>query len=80
MEIKELQNLKKRIDDAKTEMSKMQGVVEQIKKDWKKNFECDNDEELKKLIQNLEKSIKTLQDKADNYSKDIEKSLSEIDE
>lgn len=69
----DLLKLKQKIDDAKQQSSELKGqqtaLMKQLKDDWK----CSSIEEAEKLMEKMDKEIKTLNEK-------IETGLEELDE
>jgi len=77
MNIEELEDLKKQIEDAKTEKAKAEGALDQLKKDLKKNFDCITLKEAETLLTNYQKQTETLQIKYDKVVEEIEKIMPE---
>ena len=68
-----LLDLKKDIDNAKTEIAKLEGKKEVIMKDLKDQWKCTT-------IAQAEKSLKAFTKEADNLNNQIEKSITELEE
>lgn len=77
MEVKELQNLKDKIETAKADKAKAEGAIEQIEKRWKDEFECGSAEEVEKKIKETEAQVESLTEKRDKYIKEIEDAMGE---
>ncbi len=72
MYIQEIQNIKDKIETAKSDQAKAEGSIEQIEKQWKDDFDCANIDEVKAKIDETETSIASLTTKQEGYMKEIE--------
>jgi len=79
MEVKELQQLKEKIEKAKSEKAKAEGSLEQIQKRWKDDFDCTSVDQVEAKIKETEEQIKSLTEKKDNYIKEIEEVMEGVD-
>jgi len=69
----QLLELKREIDDAKTEVSELKGTRKQLMKDLKENWDCTTLEQAEKKHEKLREAITVLSDK-------IEKGVKELNE
>ena len=72
MNINELQDLKKKIETAKSEKARAEGALEQILKTWKTDFGCSSVEEIKAKIVEVEKTITGFEEKFNTYIAEIQ--------
>lgn len=72
MKLEELQDLQRKIENVKTEKSKLEGALEQIRASWKQDFNCTTEDEIVAKIKEVEALIKDLQTKFDTYVAEIQ--------
>jgi DNA repair exonuclease SbcCD ATPase subunit len=78
MNIKKLEELKEKIETAKSDRAKAEGAKEQIEKTWKDDFDCSSVEEVKDKVRETEEQIKALSGKLEEYMKKIEIAMEEV--
>ncbi len=78
MEIHELEELKEKIEIAKSKKAKNEGALEQIEKKWKEEYDCDCVGDVEELIEHTKEELELLEDKKNKYEKDIEKVMQEV--
>lgn len=71
MTAESLQELRKKIDKAKSEKARAEGAIEQIEKQWKDDFDCDGVDAVKKLIDDTREQIDSLSKKLESYIREI---------
>ena len=63
MSVNEIQTIKNLIDKAQLESAKSEGLIEAIKKEWKKNYNTDDVEEIEKIKLNLERELGKMEER-----------------
>ncbi|MFX0132402.1 MAG: hypothetical protein ACFFDN_02025 [Candidatus Hodarchaeota archaeon] len=75
MNQEEIEKLRNKIEDAKTNRDKSQGAIDQIKERLKKEFDCSSIEEAESILNNLEKQIDSHTEKIETLEEEIESKL-----
>jgi len=69
----ELLQLKKKIENAKTQKSECEGALKQLRKQLHDDFDCENLKEAKTALHNLQTKIENLNDKISTGMQELRK-------
>jgi flagellar biosynthesis chaperone FliJ len=80
MNISDFNNLKKKIEQAKTNRDRAEGAKSKIEEQWKKEFNISTIEEAEQLIKDLEKDIEKDENKLEKLYNEIEEIVNKEEE
>lgn len=74
MNVREVERIKELISKAELENAKTQGVIENIKKEWKNNYGIENVEQAVEKLEELEAELKSSNSRLEKLSNELESS------
>ena len=79
MNVGQITEITKKIEDAKIEKSKAAGIIEQIEKRWKDEYDLSSLEEAKERVKTYTNQIESLEKKSNTLLEELEEKAEELD-
>ena len=79
MNIERIEEIKEKIEEAKSSKSKALGIIEQIESKWKEEYGVSSLEEAVSLLEKYKTQIQTLTKKSNDLEEKLEKKMEELD-